>query len=161
MCRRNLQSAWSTGGVKNEEEESYQAFRQGNPQTNIVAIPEGQDRQRPQPQSSLWQAQKGLLVRKKKRQRRRIVQKIQVVHPSVQPIVQPVVQPPVHMVPVQVVPVVEAPPAPQVVQLPGSWRPSETPPGDAFQQGYTEAYNVGFDAGFAKGFEDGHKLELG
>lgn len=63
-------------------------------------------------------APKGLLVRKKRRQRRRIVQKIQVVHPSVQPIVQPVVQPPVHMVPVQVVPVVEAPPAPQVVQLP-------------------------------------------
>jgi hypothetical protein len=66
------------------------------------------------------------------------------------------------MVPVQVVPVVEAPPAPQVVQLPPDLGvPPETPPGDAFQQGYTEAYNVGFDAGFAKGFEDGHKLELG
>jgi hypothetical protein len=63
--------------------------------------------------------------------------------------------------PVHVVPVVEAPPAPQVIPLsPDLGVSPETPPADAFQQGYTEAYNVGFDAGFAKGFEDGHKLEF-
>ncbi|MNE19249.1 hypothetical protein D3C80_1123210 [compost metagenome] len=63
-----------------------------------------------------------------------------------------VVQPPVQVTPA----------APLVVPLPPDLGvPPETPPGDAFQQGYTEAYNVGFDAGFAKGFEDGHKLELG
>lgn len=84
------------------------------------------------------------LLRKKRRLRRRLVRRVHVVQP-----------------PVQVVPAVEAPPVAQVVPLPGSGRPSELPPGDAFQQGYTEAYNVGFDAGFAKGFEDGHKLELG
>ncbi|OBZ09883.1 hypothetical protein A8L34_20685 [Bacillus sp. FJAT-27264] len=51
--------------------------------------------------------------------------------------------------------------APQVIPLPPDLGVSlETPPGDAYQQGYTEAYNVGFDAGFAKGFEDGHKLEF-
>lgn len=85
-----------------------------------------------------------LLLRKKRRLRRRLARRVQV-------------QPPV-----QVVPVIEAPQAPQVVPLPPDLGvPPVLPPGDAFQQGYTEAYNVGFDAGFAKGFEDGHKLELG
>lgn len=89
---------------------------------------------------------RGPLLRKKRRLPRKQAQRVQVV-----------TQPPV-----QVVPVIEAPPAPQVVPLPPDLGvPPETPPGDAFQQGYTEAYNVGFDAGFAKGFEDGHKLELG
>ncbi|MEK3658124.1 hypothetical protein NSQ29_01015 [Paenibacillus sp. FSL F4-0236] len=87
---------------------------------------------------------KGLLVRKKRRLRRKLVRKVRVI------------QAPVH-----VVPVIEAPPAPQVIPLPPDLGVSpETPPADAFQQGYTEAYNVGFDAGFAKGFEDGHKLEF-
>lgn len=85
------------------------------------------------------------LLRKKRRLRRRLVRRVHVVQP-----------------PVQVVPAVEAPQVAQVVPLPPDLGvPPELPPGDAFQQGYTEAYNVGFDAGFAKGFEDGHKLELG
>ncbi|MGN7763425.1 hypothetical protein [Paenibacillus sp. 22594] len=88
---------------------------------------------------------RSLLLRRKRRLRRRIVRKVHVIQP-----------------PVQVVAAIEAPPVPQVVPLPPDLGvPPETPPGDAFQQGYTEAYNVGFDAGFAKGFEDGHKLELG
>lgn len=87
---------------------------------------------------------RGLLIRKKRRLRRKVVRKVRVI------------QAPVH-----VVPVIEAPPAPQVIPLPPELGVSpETPPADAFQQGYTEAYNVGFDAGFAKGFEDGHKLEF-
>lgn len=48
---------------------------------------------------------KGLLVRKKRRLRRKLVRKVRVI------------QAPVH-----VVPVIEAPPAPQVIPLPGSWR---------------------------------------
>ncbi|MEK4462472.1 hypothetical protein MHB56_09435 [Paenibacillus sp. FSL H8-0315] len=89
-------------------------------------------------------SKKGLLLRKKRRLRRKLVRKVRVAQP-----------------PVIVVPVSEAPPAPQVIPLPPELGVSpETPPADAFQQGYTEAYNVGFDAGFAKGFEDGHKLEF-
>jgi hypothetical protein len=89
-------------------------------------------------------SKKGLLLRKKRRIRRKLVRRVRVAQP-----------------PVDVVPVVEAQPAPQVIPLPPDLGVSpETPPADAFQQGYTEAYNVGFDAGFAKGFEDGHKLEF-
>jgi len=88
--------------------------------------------------------------RGKKRIRRKLIRRVQVITP-----------------PVQVIPAVEIvpPPPPQVQQVvplpPDLGVAPETPPEDAFQQGYTEAYNVGFDAGFAKGFEDGHKLELG
>lgn len=101
------------------------------------------------PVRRIGKPKKAPLLRKKRRLRRRIVV------PKFQ-----VAQPPVQVVPA--VTTVEAPPASLVVPLPPDLGVSpETPPGDAFQQGYTEAYNVGFDAGFAKGFEDGHKLELG
>ncbi|MCL6603775.1 MAG: hypothetical protein K6T94_12945 [Paenibacillus sp.] len=87
---------------------------------------------------------KGLLLRRKRRIRRRSIRRAQVVHP-----------------PVNVVPVAGPPPLAEVIPLPPDLGvPPETPPVDAFQQGYTEAYNVGFDTGFAKGFEDGHKLEF-
>ncbi|MRN56052.1 hypothetical protein [Paenibacillus monticola] len=89
-------------------------------------------------------SKKTLLPRKKRRIRRRVIRSVQVIQP-----------------PIQIIPVVEAQQAPQVIPLPPDLGvPPETPPGDAYQQGYTEAYNVGFDAGFAKGFEDGNKLEL-
>lgn len=89
-------------------------------------------------------SKRGLVIRKKRRIRRKVIRRVHVIQP-----------------PVRVVPVIEAPPAPQVIPLPPDLGvPPETPPADAFQQGYTEAYNVGFDAGFAKGFEDGHKLEF-
>lgn len=85
-----------------------------------------------------------LVIRKKRKLRRKLVRKGRGIH-----------------APVRVVPVTEAPPAPKVIPLPPELGVSpETPPADAYQQGYTEAYNVGFDAGFAKGFEDGHKLEF-
>jgi len=87
---------------------------------------------------------KGILLRRKRRLRRRAGRRIPALHP-----------------PVQVMPLVGPPPVAEVVALPPDLGVSpETPPVDAFQQGYTEAYNVGFDAGFAKGFEDGHKLEF-
>ncbi|ASA23910.1 hypothetical protein [Paenibacillus donghaensis] len=88
---------------------------------------------------------RGLLLSRKRRLRRRLARRRHKVQPAV-----------------QVIPVVDAQQAPQVIPLPPELGvPPETPPADAFQQGYTEAYNVGFDAGFAKGFEDGHKHELG
>lgn len=90
---------------------------------------------------------RGLVIRKKRRIRRKVIRRVHVIQPPVQV--------------VQVVEAAPAAPAPQVIPLPPDLGvPPETPPADAFQQGYTEAYNVGFDAGFAKGFEDGHKLEF-
>ncbi|MDQ0194536.1 hypothetical protein [Paenibacillus wynnii] len=90
-------------------------------------------------------SKKGILLRRKRRIRRRTVRRAQVLHPGV-----------------NVTPGAGSLPAAEVVALPPDLGvPPETPPADAFQQGYTEAYNVGFDAGFAKGFEDGHKLEFG
>jgi len=87
---------------------------------------------------------KGFLLRRKRRIRRRALRKAAVIQP-----------------PVNVVPVAVPPPAVKVIPLPPELGvPPEMQPGDAFQQGYSEAYNVGFDTGFAKGFEDGHKLEF-
>ncbi|SEU18735.1 hypothetical protein [Paenibacillus sp. NFR01] len=93
----------------------------------------------------LGKGNRRVVLRKRRRRGRRPQRRIRVIHRP----------------PVQVIPAPVAPPSVQVVPLPPDLGVApETPPADAYQQGYTEAYNVGFDAGFAKGFEDGHKLEM-